>query len=60
MKKRVADIIAEILIKHNITDLFSVVGGGAMFLMMPLAIMIDCMSFLISMSRLVPLLQKDM
>ena len=32
MKKRVADIIAEILIKHNITDLFSVVGGGAMFL----------------------------
>ena len=32
MKKRVADIIAEILIKHDITDLFSVVGGGAMFL----------------------------
>ena len=32
MKKRVADIIAEIFIKHNITDLFSVVGGGAMFL----------------------------
>lgn len=32
MKKRVADLIAEILIKNNITDIFSVVGGGAMFL----------------------------
>lgn len=32
MKKRVADIIAEILIEHGITDIFSVVGGGAMFL----------------------------
>ena len=32
MKKRVADIIAEILINHGITDIFSVVGGGAMFL----------------------------
>lgn len=32
MKKRIADIIAEILIEHGITDIFSVVGGGAMFL----------------------------
>lgn len=32
MKKRVADIIAEILVKNHITDMFSVVGGGAMFL----------------------------
>ena len=32
MKKRVADIIAEILVEHGITDIFSVVGGGAMFL----------------------------
>ena len=32
MKKRVADIIAEILVEHSITDIFSVVGGGAMFL----------------------------
>lgn len=32
MKKRVADIIAEILVEHDITDVFSVVGGGAMFL----------------------------
>lgn len=32
MKKRVADIIAEILTEHAITDVFSVVGGGAMFL----------------------------
>lgn len=32
MKKRIADIIAEILVEHSITDVFSVVGGGAMFL----------------------------
>ncbi|MCM0707757.1 thiamine pyrophosphate-binding protein [Faecalicatena sp. BF-R-105] len=32
MKRRVADLIADILLENNITDLFSVVGGGAMFL----------------------------
>lgn len=32
MKKRIADIIADTLVEHGITDLFSVVGGGAMFL----------------------------
>lgn len=32
MKKRVADIIADILLEHEITDVFSLVGGGAMFL----------------------------
>ncbi len=32
MKKRVADIIADILIENGITDMFSIVGGGAMFL----------------------------
>ena len=32
MKKRVADLIADILVEHNITDMFSVVGGGAMFM----------------------------
>ena len=32
MKKRVADIIADILVENKIKDLFSVVGGGAMFL----------------------------
>ncbi len=32
MLKRVADIVADILIENNITDLFSLVGGGAMFL----------------------------
>lgn len=32
MKQRVADLIADILVKHGITDMFSVVGGGAMFL----------------------------
>lgn len=32
MKKRVADIIMETLIKYGITDCFSVVGGGAMHL----------------------------
>ena len=32
MKKRIADIITEILVEHGITDIFSVVGGGAMFL----------------------------
>lgn len=32
MKKRVADIIADLLVENGITDVFSVVGGGAMFL----------------------------
>lgn len=32
MKKRVADIIMEILVKKGITDCFGVVGGGAMHL----------------------------
>ena len=32
MKKRVADIIMDVLTKNNITDAFSVVGGGAMHL----------------------------
>ena len=32
MKKRAADVIADILAESGITDIFSVVGGGAMFL----------------------------
>lgn len=32
MKKRVADYIADYLVEHNITQLFEVVGGGAMHL----------------------------
>ena len=32
MKKRVADLIASLLLENNITDIFSVVGGGSMFL----------------------------
>lgn len=32
MKKRVADIILEVLVENNITDCFAVVGGGAMHL----------------------------
>lgn len=32
MKRRVSDIIADILIENGITAIFSVVGGGAMFL----------------------------
>lgn len=32
MQKRIADIIADILVEHGITDIFSLVGGGAMFL----------------------------
>lgn len=32
MKKRVADIVAEIISKHGITDIFCLVGGGSMFL----------------------------
>ena len=32
MKKRIADIIADTLVNYGIRDLFSVVGGGAMFL----------------------------
>ena len=38
MKKRVADIIFETLIKHGIADCFTVVGGGAMHLDNALAI----------------------
>ena len=38
MKKRVADIIIEELIKNGITDCFAVVGGGAMHLDNALAI----------------------
>ena len=32
MKKRIADIVIECLVKNGITDCFSVVGGGAMHL----------------------------
>ncbi len=32
MQKRIADIVADSLIKHDITDIFTLVGGGAMFL----------------------------
>lgn len=32
MKRRVADIIMDILVEHGITDCFAVVGGGAMHL----------------------------
>lgn len=32
MKKRVADIIMDVLVENGITDCFAVVGGGAMFL----------------------------
>lgn len=38
MKKRIADIIIEELIKNDITDCFAVVGGGAMHLDNALAI----------------------
>ena len=32
MRVRVADFIADFLVKNDITDMFSVVGGGAMYL----------------------------
>lgn len=32
MKKRIADIVADILIEKGVTNLFSLVGGGSMFL----------------------------
>lgn len=32
MQRRIADIVADSLIENNITDIFSLVGGGAMFL----------------------------
>lgn len=32
MKQRLADYVADFLVKHNITDCFTVVGGGAMHL----------------------------
>lgn len=38
MKKRIADIVMEVLIENGITDCFSVVGGGAMHLNNALAL----------------------
>lgn len=38
MKRRVADIIMDILVEHGITDCFAVVGGGAMHLDNALAV----------------------
>ena len=32
MKTRLADYVADFLVSHGITDLFTVVGGGAMHL----------------------------
>jgi acetolactate synthase-1/2/3 large subunit len=32
MKQRLADYVADFLVSHGVTDAFSVVGGGAMFL----------------------------
>ena len=32
MKQRLADYVAEFFVRHGVTDVFSVVGGGAMFL----------------------------
>ena len=32
MKVRLADYVAEFLVNHGVTDVFSVVGGGAMHL----------------------------
>lgn len=32
MKVRLADYVADFLVNHNVTDVFSVVGGGAMYL----------------------------
>lgn len=32
MKKRLADYVADFLVEHGVTDVFSVVGGGAMHL----------------------------
>src|SRR5574344_2665505 len=32
MKQRLADYVADFLVKHGVTDAFSVVGGGAMHL----------------------------
>ena len=32
MKQRLADYVADFLVKHGVTDVFSVVGGGAMHL----------------------------
>ena len=32
MKVRLADYVADFLVKHGVTDVFSVVGGGAMHL----------------------------
>lgn len=38
MKRRVADIVFDVLLKENITDCFAVVGGGAMHLNNALAL----------------------
>lgn len=36
MRIRLADYVADFLVSHGVTDVFSVVGGGAMHLMMHL------------------------
>lgn len=41
MKQRLADYVVDFLIEHGVTDCFSVVGGGAMHLMMHLDTMIN-------------------
>ena len=43
MKQRLADYVADFLAARGVTDVFSVVGGGAMHLMMRWAITPGCM-----------------
>lgn len=58
MKQRLADYVADFLAAHGVTDVFSVVGGGAMHLMMHWATTRRCMLPITITSRQVPLRRK--
>ena len=60
MKKRVADIIMELLVKNNITQCFAVVGGGAMHLDNALALNDNINKVFIIMNRRVQWQLKPM
>lgn len=60
MKMKVAKYISEFMVKKGVEHVFTITGGGAMHLMMPLGIRRDCNAFTIIMNRRVPSLRKGM
>lgn len=60
MRIRVADHIANLLVKHSISHLFSITGGGAMHLNDAFGRIRPLPQFTITMNKLVPLQQRAM